>query len=516
VNSKDLLQKIADLKQKVLPDGGRAAALIRRVSRLLSGKTLAIIKALVFINVACFVGIYLGIKVFFPNDFILTKINEVLFVKDLALISDDISISPLLSITFSDGELTQKGNKAFTFGELSFSPAIFDVLAKKPAGTVSISDVNNQGGRMDLTFNTEEDPCYSFFSEELPLSLFKPFTGDISLTGGLSGEANLCSVKQKYSGKVGLSGVDVVLRGKIPTAMGDFDVGKIILGDVELEAEADENKVEISKLIISKGLIDFDVAGKVILNTRTPNMSRIDLDVRVVVPNPEKLAENAALNLLVSTQFSQYKTDESSYAFLLKGTANKPQLSRAPKERPARVQPGAKRGEAGEEKAEKPERAKKTPSQARPKPQNRPAPKAALPAKAPAPAQPEPAADTVKAEEKAREAEAERKRREEEAKMAEQRRVEEEKERMEDERKRIEDERERMENERKRMEDEMRQIEAERERAAEERKRAEAEAEEARRIREEERRSNEENSSNGEDESEERTNREGNNNEEEE
>lgn len=516
MNSKDLLQKIAGLRQRLLPEDGRAAALIRRAGGLLSGKTLAIIKALVFINVACFVGIYLGIKVFFPNDFILTKINDVLFVKDLALISDDISISPLLSITFSDGELTQKGNRAFTFGELSFSPDIFDILGGKPAGKLSVGDVNNQGGKMDLTFNSEEDPCYSFSSEELPLSLFKPFTGDISLTGELSGESSVCSKKQKFSGKVGIRGADVVLRGKIPTAMGDFDVGKIILGDVELEAEIDENKAEISKLLISKGLIDFDVAGRVTVNTRTPNMSRFDLDVRVTVPNPEKLAENAALNLLVSTQFSQYKTDDSNYAFLLKGTLNKPQLSRAPKERVVKSQPGAKRSEAAEERAEKPERAKKSAPQARPKPQNRPAARPAQPANAQPAAQPEPAPDAAKAEDKAKEADAEKKRREEEAKIAEQRRVEEEKERMENERKRMEDERERMENERKRMEDEMRQIEAERERAAEERKRAEAEAEEARRIREEERRRNEENSSNGEEESEEKTNREGNNNEEEE
>ncbi len=508
MNSKDLQQKFADLKQKLLPEDGRAAALIRRAGGLLSGKTLAIIKALIFINVACFAGIYLGIKVFFPNDFILTKINDVLFVKDLALISDDISISPFLSITFSDGELTQRGNKAFTFGELSFSPNIFDMLAKKPAGTLSVSDVNNQGGRMEVTFNTDEDPCYSFSSEALPLSLFKPFTGDISLSGGLSGEGDVCSVKQKYSGKAGISGADLVLRGKIPTAMGDFDVGKIILGDIELEADISENKIEISRLIISKGLMDFDVVGKVTLNPRTPAMSRLDLDVRIVVPNPEKLAENAALNLLVSTQFSQYKTDESSYAFLLRGTLNKPQMARAPKERAVKTQSGAKRGEAGEVKTEKPEKAKKAPVQPRAKTQNRPGTKPAPPAKAAPAPQPEPAADTAKAEEKAKEAEAERKRREEEAKMAEQKRVEEEKERMEDERKRMEDERERMEAERKRMEDEKRQIEAERERAEEERKRAEAEADEARRIREEERRRNEDNSSNAEEESEDKVNEE--------
>ena len=42
MNSKDLQQKFADLKQKLLPEDGRAAALIRRAGGLLSGKTLAI------------------------------------------------------------------------------------------------------------------------------------------------------------------------------------------------------------------------------------------------------------------------------------------------------------------------------------------------------------------------------------------------------------------------------------------------------------------------------------------
>ena len=297
-----------------------------------SGKAVAVIKAVLFIDAAVIMGLWLGIKLFFPDDYILSKINEQLFVRDMALLADDIEVSLLGNISFDDGTLMQKGNKVLTFSELSFSPAIFATLGGHPAGKVYVSDMNAQGGELEATFETGENPCYTFDSQELPLSVTKPFLGEVVLTGGLNGTGEICLKENKYSGKIDLKGSDVVLRGKVPTPMGDFDVGKIILGEIELLAEIAENKAEIKRLSV-KGIFELTALGKVTLNVRNPVSSRLDLEIRARIPDMTKISENVALNLLVS-QLSQYKDDEeNSFALTLKGFLNKPQMGKAAKER---------------------------------------------------------------------------------------------------------------------------------------------------------------------------------------
>lgn len=316
------------------------------------GKPGVYIKGLVFINFAFFCGMWLGLELFFPDEYVLSKVNSALFVKDMGLTADDVSISPFLNITLSDGTLTKKGDEIITFGELKFSPSITGLISGGISGDIYLKEVNNQGGGMELTFDSSTSPCYSFELDELPVAMFNAMMAELSFTGIVSGEGEIClSENQKYSGEIELSGDDIVMRGKIPTPMGDFDIGSIILGKIDIMAKVIDNKAEIEKFLMS-GLIDFDIIGKIVLNSKTMVSSRMDLDVRAKVPNPEKLAENAALNLLIN-QMSQYKTGkENDFAFMLRGFITKPQLSKAPKERTA-GKSGSNNDEAKEKRSER-------------------------------------------------------------------------------------------------------------------------------------------------------------------
>lgn len=341
----------------------RVMEILRKLERFVpAGKTGVYIKGLIFINLAFFCGMWLGLKLFFPDEYVLSKINNALFIKDMGLTADDVSVSPFLNITLSDGTLTKKGEEVITFGELEFSPSVTGLLSGEISGDLYIDDVNGQGGVMELSFDSSKTPCYSFDLEDLPVAMFNAMLTDLAFTGTVSGEGGVClSENQKYSGEIELSGDEIVMRGKIPTPMGDFDIGSIILGKLDLFVKIDDNKADIEKFLMS-GLIDFDIIGKLVLNSRSMISSRMDLDVRAKIPDPQKLAENAALNLLIN-QMSQYKTDkENDFAFMLRGFFSKPQLSKAPKERAS----GRSKMDADEAKEKRAERVKSRPNRKRP------------------------------------------------------------------------------------------------------------------------------------------------------
>ena len=432
------------------------------------GKVQALIKGVLFVNAAFFIGLWLGIKIFFPDDFVLSKINEQLFVKDMALVSEDVDVSLLGNISFEDGTLMQKGNKVLTFSELAFSPSLFATLGGHPAGKVHLEDINSQGGGLDATFETKENPCYSLDASEVPLSILKPFLAEVVLTGSLSGGGEVCSKEGKYNGKIELSGEDIVLRGKIPTPMGDFDVGKINLGAIELAADVVENKAEIKNLSI-KGIFELEASGKVNLNTKNFPSSRLDLEISAKVPDMEKISENVALNLLVS-QLSQYKGDsDNSYVFTLKGFVNKPQMGKAQKkDREIKT-------DIRQKKSERPQRPQR-PQRPERFPQREEAPKPAAPA--PAAVENAPQNDDLKKKED------ELKRKEEELKRQEEAAKEREEKMREEREQREREERERKElEERNRMEEAAR-IKAEQEEAMNELRRAREEMEAAKKARE--------------------------------
>ena len=422
--------------------GIKSSKIFNKINNLpVSGKVLAVIKAILFIDAALITGIWLGLELFFPDDFVISKINEQLFLRDLSLLADDVNVSILGKISFEDGTLLQKGNKALTFSKLSFSPALFDTLSGHPAGKIYLEDVNSQGGELEASFDTSETPCYSLNSSEIPLSVFKPFLNEIVLTGSLSGEGSLCMKEGKYSGKIDLSGDDVVLRGKVPTPMGDFDVGKIVLGEVALSADIADNKAEIKNLSI-KGILEIDATGKITLNTRNFQSSRLDLEIAAKIPDMAKISENVALNLLIS-QLSQYKgQEENTFAFALKGFINKPQMNKAQKKErePKTETRPLKKPSVKPQRPQKPERPQRHAEPFAPKQQ-----------------QPQAAENTPQPNDELKKKEDELKRKEEELKQKEEAAKEREERMREEREQREKEEKERREQEeKKRMEEEAR------------------------------------------------------------
>lgn len=302
---------------------------------LFTGRFGLFFKRFLFVNFAVFIGLYIGIEFFFPDDFVLSKINNALFIKDMGLVAEDVEISMLGNISFEEGAFLEKGTKIITFNELSFSPSVLGLMAGELSGDAAMYDINNQGGNLEISFETSKTPCYSMSSQDVPLTLFKPFLDEVSFTGSMSGEGTTCfDEKKKIDGDIELLIEDTVFRGKIPTPMGSFDVGRIDLGNIEIKAKLQEGKAEVEKMIID-GIFKLDIIGKITLNTKAFASSRLDLDVRVEIPDMKKVQENPALNLLIG-QMSQYKTgDGDKYAFMLRGFASKPQMSSAPKERTA-------------------------------------------------------------------------------------------------------------------------------------------------------------------------------------
>ena len=296
------------------------------------GRTGAFIRGFLFINGSVLIGIWLGMKVFLPDDFILAKINERLFVKDMGLVAEDVDVSILGNISIYEGALTEKGEKTTSFYELQFRPSFFHMLFGELSGTVVLSDINNQGGELELSFETGENPCYYIDLEEVPLSVFKPFLKDISLIGELSGEAEVCNNEKNYDGFVELAGKDIVFRGKVPTQMGPLNIGKIDIGKVTLVSDISKSVVSVNKFL-TEGLFSIDIAGKINLNAKSFDASRINLDVRMKAPDVKKIEKNPTLNLAIG-QMSKYKKDKENYAFLLKGRLFQPKMYNAPDKRP--------------------------------------------------------------------------------------------------------------------------------------------------------------------------------------
>lgn len=296
------------------------------------GKTGAFLRGFLFVNISVFLGLWLGLKFFLPEDFILAKINERLFVKDMGLVAEEVDISLLGNISIYEGTLTEKGEKTASFYEFTFRPSLIDLITGDISGTVYLEDINNQGGMIEVSFETGDTPCYYMELNEAPLSVLKPVLKDISLVGQVSGEAEICQNEKKtYDGNIEINGTDIVFRGKVPTNMGPLNVGKIDLGAIAFKSDVKKSTLSIGRFL-ADGLFSIDIAGKVTLNSKKFDASRLNLDVRIRVPDAKKVEENPTLNLAIG-QMSQYKKETDKYAFLLKGRLFKPSMMKAPDNR---------------------------------------------------------------------------------------------------------------------------------------------------------------------------------------
>ncbi len=326
------MNKIKELKNKVKEVFQRY---VKKVSpELFTGKIFVISKTIFFIGGSIVIGAWLGLKLFFPDEYILSQINKELFIRDMGLEADKVSVSILGNISLYNGQLTEKGERAFTFKRISFRPSLVDLMRKRVSGELQLADIDNQGGILTLNLGSGETPCYAFESRDVPLSIFRAFLNDISFSGILTGEGSFClSEENRYNGNLFLVSDEITFRGKIPTVMGPVDIGRINLGSFDVSAEMKNGKVEISRMV-TKGLVNIDVAGSAHVNTRFIMSSRLDLDVRIDVPDVEKIKENPALSILMGLM-AQYRVpgESDSYAIQMRGPASKPSINRAPPKR---------------------------------------------------------------------------------------------------------------------------------------------------------------------------------------
>jgi|GEM_PF-6928858 len=316
------------------------------------GRTGAMIKSFLFVNVSVFLGIWLGMQFFLPDDFILSKVNERLFIKDMGLVAEDVDVSLLGNVSIYEGYLTEKGEKTTSFYKVQFSPSFFDLLFGEISGTVFLEDINNQGGAIELSFETGENPCYSVELDKAPLSVFQLLMKDISLVGDITGEVELCqNAKKTYSGFVELYGKDVVFRGAVPTNMGSLNIGKIDLGSIDLVSQIENSVLSIDKFL-TRGFFSVDIAGRVTLNSKNFDATRLNLDVRIKAPDAKKLEKNPTLNLVVG-QMSKFKKGKDNYAFLLKGRLGKPRMLNAPVKRVVKTGKAGKVKKTGKNKKDR-------------------------------------------------------------------------------------------------------------------------------------------------------------------
>ncbi len=316
-----LIEKLKEIYSKVQPV-------------LFTGKVYVIIKTTSFIAGSVFIGLWLGIKLFFPGDFVLSQINRELFVRDMGLVADNISVSMLGNVTFHNGQFTEKGERIFSFGRIVLRPSFSDLIRKRFGGELIVRDIDNQGGFLNIGISPGNEACYSFKSRDLPLSMFRGFLKDISFAGMMTGEGDICINEEgRQNGSIFLVSDDIVFRGKFPTAMGPIDVGRIDLGSFDFATEIKDGRAEIVRLV-SKGIINIDVAGSVNINRRSLMASRLDVDVRISIDDLEKIQEIPALSIMMGL-ISQYSVqgEEGKFAMIMRGPATKPSINRAPPQR---------------------------------------------------------------------------------------------------------------------------------------------------------------------------------------
>ncbi len=289
--------------------------------KLLSGgKTTNIARILLLIDVAATVGIYLGLKVFFPEAYILTKINKALSSNNIEIVADSVGYSLFSSVTISDGAIHKNGEKAFTFEEITVSPSVSGMVLGKMAGSAELSGVNNKDGELHADFSTSQDEtCFNLEMDETPLAVTSLMFDDIKLKGSMNGTAELCSGK-KSSGAFDLTGENIFISGKMNTPMGALEIPEVKLGKMAFKATVKENKIDFTKLTF-KGDLEIGIKGKVTMSQNSFKNGRLDLDLELKEGKPGALAKISVLEMMLE----RYKDATSkSYLIQLKGSAANP------------------------------------------------------------------------------------------------------------------------------------------------------------------------------------------------
>ena len=108
--------------------------------------------------------------------------------------------------------------------------------------------------------------------------------------------------------------------------MGTVNLGRIVLGKMNLNLSVFQNKITIKKLKL-KGAFNIEISGEIFLNTRSFSNSRLDLEVQLSLKNQKLLKKNAMLNIAFS-QLKRFKKGKY-YKFHLSGFLNNPRMRKS-------------------------------------------------------------------------------------------------------------------------------------------------------------------------------------------
>lgn len=279
-----------------------------------------VMRLLLFVFLAILLGCYISLKVFFPDDFVLSKINSKLTSYEIGIEGDDVYYSLLFSFGIENGKITKKGETALLFGSLTGAPSIFSMFSSDFSGSVSIDNINEKGGRLNADIDLGKDPCFAFDAEELPASIIKMAFPDVKMGGSLDGLFEICNKKKKFSGDINMKGNKLTLGGKIMSvSIENIDLGKMIL-----EAKIKDNKMDIKKMTFN-GAFDIKMDGKITMNPTNFNQSRLDIGITLKETKKGELAKIPLLEMMLG----QYKDATSdSYNIRLTGSIASPLVRR--------------------------------------------------------------------------------------------------------------------------------------------------------------------------------------------
>ncbi len=318
----------------------------------LSGAVRLIIWKLLFVEAALLLGFWIALSFTFPKGLILSPINKILFKNDMGLNADNVGYSFFKTISLDNGEVTKRGKTVFTFNTISYTPSLGGILAADGSGTVSVVGINGDDNELEASFSLGDYPCYEGFADNVPLDFLPRLLSapdDMSLRGYLSGDMKFCFVKPKEKAKTKTrhrrSSVPkkdisstfsfeisrVFFKGKIPTGMGDMNVGRVSLGNIVLKGTIDKRELTFDTFTI-KGMFEVTVTGVIRIDKRYPGRSRLDLQVKLFVKDLAALNKNKALVTVLSL-LSRYEDREHkhTYFFSLRGSLSSPTMHRARK-----------------------------------------------------------------------------------------------------------------------------------------------------------------------------------------
>ncbi len=302
-----------------------------------SGRMARYLRALLFVDAAVLLGIYLAMKLFFPGDFVLDRINAAARGSGISLSGASVSWSPFVTLEMEGGTLNRDGEKLFSFDEITLSPSIGALLGGSYSGDLSLNNFDGMGGEVDLSLSFEHkgkrrkimEGCGEFSLDDIPLNILRSLLPGTKIRGRLGGEMKICSGR-RYDGNFDITGTGLSVGGKVETAMGPMELDRIDLGKLTFKAEMKKNRLDIEKLKIA-GLFDISITGKIMVNNYRISASRLDLDIDIKERQKDAFKKISILEIALAQYKKSDEKGNDVYKLSLKGSFDNPVLRKQTK-----------------------------------------------------------------------------------------------------------------------------------------------------------------------------------------